>query len=254
MTSLANTMPRTVALLSGGLDSSVATALARETSDVVLGITFNYGQRAFEQEVIAAERMARYFDIPFKVVDLPWMAALLPEDLSPRLQPVPMIDVPTTSLPELGVSSDFGTLNEVNSDVLTPIWVPNRNGILLNTAAAFAEKMSANHVVFGANADEAEDFPDNTMDFVTAMNRSLYFSTRNHVEVIAPVATLSKAKIIAEGQRLQVPLHVIWSCYEQGKQPKTTDVATHCGVCSSCQRLKQALKKSNQTELIAFRH
>ncbi len=254
MTSLEPTIKKTVALLSGGLDSSVATALALETSNVVFGITFNYGQRAFEQEVIAAERMARYFDIPFDVITLPWMGLLLPEALqsqSPKLQPILMIDVPTSPLPELGLPAE----SNIEDDGLTSVWVPNRNGVLLNAAAAFAETLSAKYVVFGANADEAQAFPDNTMDFVAAMNRSLYYSTRNHVEVIAPVAKLTKAQIIAEGQRLQVPLHVLWSCYEQGSKDGATDqVPTHCGVCPSCQRLKNALNTTKQTTLIDFKN
>jgi 7-cyano-7-deazaguanine synthase len=124
--------------------------------------------------------------------------------------------------------------------------VPNRNGVLLNIAASFAEARGAKSILFGSNREEAEaGFPDNTEDFRERINESLEFSTKNHVKVVAPVGKLYKRAIVAEGLRLGVPFDRIWSCY--GPHEK------HCGTCDSCKLLKKAIAEASApSDLISF--
>jgi 7-cyano-7-deazaguanine synthase len=205
------TCPKAVVLLSGGLDSTLALAETLQTHAVPLALTFDYGQRAAEPEKAASAQLAAHFGVPHQVVPLPWLAQLLPNALHPERQ---------------AGEEEQGTRR---------VWVPNRNGVFLNIAAAFAEKLGAEAVVFGANADEAEGFPDNTEAYRDALTQAFRYSTLNQVRVLTPVGHLSKAQILARGLALGVPLHLIWSCYEAG------NAQAHCGVCPSCGLLQQAL-------------
>jgi 7-cyano-7-deazaguanine synthase len=203
--------PKAVMLLSGGLDSAVALGVIRQTHTVVLAITANYGQRNFTHEWTAASALARWAGVTHQRVDLPWLAALLP----------------------LGMQVDLKT----DRTTLDSVWVPNRNGVLLNIAAAYAEKCGAGHIVFGANADEGAAFADNTPAYRQAMTAALQWSTQNQVTVLAPLETLSKPAIWQRGLALGVPLQVTWSCYDNGDTP--------CGVCMSCQHRQHAEQPAN---------
>lgn len=196
-----------IALLSGGLDSSVASWLVSKTMPVRLGLTINYGQQAFVKELEAAKAVANWLKCPHQVIELPWLAALLPSGM---------------------VSTSAKQDHTVDA-----VWVPNRNGVLLNIAAAFAEGAGASHVIFGANLDEAGGFPDNSMAYVEATNHSLSFSTQNNVTVLAPVAGMTKADMLnTVANEENFPLDALWSCYLNGEEP--------CGKCLSCQHRQRA--------------
>jgi 7-cyano-7-deazaguanine synthase len=207
-TLLPKTTTTSVVLLSGGLDSAVALTVARQQGSVKLALTVNYGQRAFANELTAAKGLAAWANVPHQVIDLPWLANLLPTGM--QAAGASHHDLPTTG-----------------ADGLSAVWVPNRNGVLLNIAAAFAEQLGANTVVFGANADEGQAFADNTPAYRQACTAALAYSTQNHVQVWAPLEQMSKRDIWVKGQALNVPLHTTWSCYEAAPTP--------CGVCMSCQ-------------------
>jgi 7-cyano-7-deazaguanine synthase len=207
---------RSVVLLSGGLDSVVSLAVALQTGQVLQALTIDYGQRAFVREHDAAQAVAAHYGIPHRSLTLPWMADLLP----PGMQSLP----PADGAENQAATADARTRE---TQTLTGVWVPNRNGILLNLAAAYAEAIAADAVIFGANWDEAQAFPDNSLAYCDALTAAFAYSTRNGVRVFAPLAQLTKAQIIARGRELQAPLHLSWSCY--------TDLPTPCGVCLSCQ-------------------
>lgn len=210
---------KTVALLSGGLDSTVALAktLADAPDSVVLALSIDYGQRPVEQELKAASAIAAHYQLPHKVIRLDWLASLLPHGLSQH-----------------GASHAEGKLG------VTDVWVPNRNGVLLNIAAAFAEARQARQVIFGANLEEAEaGFPDNSAPYWEKLNQALQLSTLNQVQVEAPVGHLEKAAIVAMGLELEAPLGLVWSCYEGEDE--------HCGQCASCQLLYKATQANGVT-------
>ncbi|MHC4606548.1 MAG: 7-cyano-7-deazaguanine synthase QueC [Planctomycetota bacterium] len=196
-------MHKAVALLSGGLDSSVALAAAKRRHRVVLAVTFDYGQRAARREVAAARAIARALKVPHRVIALPWLKAATKTALVNRKR----------KLPRRGAAA---------------VWVPNRNGVFLNICAALAEDLGATRIVAGFNLEEAAAFPDNSTAFIRAANRAFAYSTRIRVKVVSPVARMKKAAIARLGRKLGVPLEKTWSCYAGGRRP--------CGKCEPCRR------------------
>ena len=221
-----------IVLLSGGLDSTVAMALYLEKHAVDLAITFDYGQRANEQEISAARNLAEYYHIPHKVVSLPFLQEQTFSALVNRSEELPLLE--------------FRELDDLEGQAqksARQVWVPNRNGLFLNIAAVYAENMGEQTVLItGFNSEEAATFPDNSLEFMAAINRCFTFSTQNHVTVVSETSILTKREIVREGLRLQVPFEYIWSCYESGERI--------CGQCESCQRLKRALRANQADRLI----
>lgn len=212
----------TVVLLSGGLDSTVALAETLTRRPVSLALTFDYGQRAAQRELAAATAITAHYGLTHRSISLPWLADLLPHALNAAALPDSVNSPP-----------DSRTLFDVHR-----VWVPNRNGLFLNIAACFAEAMKAQTIVFGANAEEGESFPDNTPAFRDRLNAALAFSTLSGVTVETPVGHLRKNAIIARGQELGVPFRLIWSCYEGAETP--------CNQCPSCLRLNAARAEAGQ--------
>jgi 7-cyano-7-deazaguanine synthase len=220
-------------LLSAGLDSTVGLALAQESGlDIRLALCFDYGQRAASMELRQATALAKHFDIPLKVIALPWLELITTSALSRSA----VQDLPEVSL------SQLDQIASVTLASAAQVWVPNRNGLLINIAGCFADAGGDQLILTGFNAEEAATFPDNTPQFSQAITRSLAFSTRNQPEVRSPVQALNKIEIFQEALRLRVPLDLIWSCYRSGP--------LHCGRCESCSRLWRAACASHHQDLI----
>jgi 7-cyano-7-deazaguanine synthase len=209
-----------IVLLSGGLDSTVALADTLTRMPVACVLTFDYGQRAVKKELRATSAIAEHYGLLHRVISLPWLADLLPQALTPLQQ-----------LNDQGIVPEAELSQEELFNVQR-VWVPNRNGLFLNIAACFAEAMQVGTIVFGANAEEGADFPDNTPAFRDKLNEVFRFSTLTGVRVETPVGHLQKSEIIQKGLALNVPFQLVWSCYE------ALDV--QCGRCPSCLRVKQA--------------
>jgi 7-cyano-7-deazaguanine synthase len=222
-----------IVLLSGGLDSTVALADTLSRMPVACVLTFDYGQRAVKRELNATSAIAGHYGLMHRVVSLPWLGDLLPQAL-----------MPMQKLQDQNVQAESVLSQEALFNV-NRVWVPNRNGLFLNIAACFAEALKVGTIVFGANAEEGMDFPDNT----PALNEVFQFSTLTGVRVETPVGHLNKAEIIERGLELAVPFHLIWSCYE------ATD--EQCGQCPSCLRVKQARDRvhagTGQTVTLEFK-
>jgi 7-cyano-7-deazaguanine synthase len=226
-----------VVLLSGGLDSTVALAETLTRRPVLLVLTFDYGQRAARREIAAAAVIAAHYGLTHRILSLPWLSELLPDALN------------AACAPEAGQSleseNESETLDRNALFDVRRVWVPNRNGLFLNIAACFAEALHAETVVFGANAEEGESFPDNTPAFRDRLNAALAFSTLSGVTVETPVGHLHKNAIVARGRELNVPFQLIWSCYEGTETP--------CNQCPSCLRLNAALTDADQVGVTASR-
>jgi 7-cyano-7-deazaguanine synthase len=204
---------RAVALVSGGLDSVVSLAQAAETMEIRLVLFFNYGQRAVERERDAVLGVVNYYQFPLRELDIRWLGTISPEGM------------------RAGAST--GTRKQPPLQTLDDVWIPNRNGIFINAGAAFAESHRCSCVVTGFNREEAEEFPDNSGDFIERANAALALSTRSGVRVRSFTQDLDKRDILQLGARLRAPLSVIWSCYHAGERM--------CGECASCRRLKGAI-------------
>jgi 7-cyano-7-deazaguanine synthase len=105
--------------------------------------------------------------------------------------------------------------------------------VFIEIAAAHAESLGATRLITGFNREEAVTFPDNSPEYVSAVNRALSFSTANGVCVVSFTGDLEKKEIVALGRRLDAPLRHIWPCYEGGRR--------WCGECESCLRSLRAL-------------
>lgn len=171
-----------IILLSGGLDSTVSLAIAQKSVDVKLALTFDYGQKPVSKEKEAAQKIAGFYNIEYKEIQLPWLKEL------------------------------------TNSDSL---WVPNRNALFINIAACYADQMSNlkyDRIIIGANKEEAADFPDNSKEFIDNINQSLKKSTLHDIEVFAPLVNMDKKQIVQAGIEEGAPLEFVYSCYEGGEK------------------------------------
>jgi 7-cyano-7-deazaguanine synthase len=207
--------PRSIALVSGGLDSIVSLARAVKERSVETVMFFDYGQRARESERVSSMSAANYYGLPFQDVDVRWLESLAPPGMQVSSAP-DRRDERTEAL---------RTLDEV--------WIPNRNGVFVNVAAAYAERYACETIVTGFNREEAEEFPDNSAEYVERVNRALEMSTRNRVRVESFTIDLDKRTILRLGIELRAPLSILWSCYRSGEKM--------CGRCASCARLSGAL-------------
>ena len=215
---------KAIVLLSSGLDSTVNLYIARQKLDVVMTLTFNYGQRAAEKEIDCAKKISEELKIKNQVIDLPWLKDLGNSSLTKESKAVP------TGI-KVSIDNVKKSLESAKS-----VWIPNRNGIFLNIAAGFAESLGANYIIPGFNAEEAATFPDNSYEFIRATRKSLALSTANHVDVQCYTVTMSKTEIVKVGHDMAVPFGLIWPCYQNREK--------WCGECESCLRAKRAFKQN----------
>jgi len=216
-----------VVLLSGGLDSAVNLKRALDETGIALALTLEYGQKAAAREIAAAAAMCQALGVRHRVVALPWLAEIChtalvnPECEVPRLRP-----------------EQLGEERVTSRDTARAVWVPNRNGVFIAIAAAFAESLGAEAVVTGFNAEEAATFPDNSAAFAAAATAGLQFSTATAVQVMSYTQALTKSEVVLLGRRIGAPLALVWSCYRGGEAP--------CGNCESCARFLRACQLAAQ--------
>ena len=216
-----------VALLSGGLDSTVATAAACADGGVELALTFDYRHRAAGPEVAAARAIAAALGVEHRVIPLGFLGDATRTALVDRAE-----EVPNPSAAALDDAHGAAARS------MAAVWVPNRNGLFIAVGAAFAESIGAEAVVVGFNREEAATFADNSPEFVARTNAALELSTRNGVRVVSATAGLDKEGIVRLGVELGAPLRYVWSCYEGLDRP--------CGRCESCLRLGRALDRAGE--------
>ncbi len=214
-----------IALLSGGLDSTVATADAHRAGGVALALTVDYGQRAAVREMAAAREIARELGIRHRVVRLDFLRELTNTALVNRA-----FDLPSVAPEELD------DVQGAAADAMRLVWVPNRNGLFIAVAATFAEGLGAQEIVIGLNREEGQTFSDNSAEFLERTNAALALSTLARVRVAAPTMELDKVAIVRRGYELGAPMGRIWSCYE-GRD-------VQCRRCESCLRLLRALDRA----------
>ena len=214
-----------VLLLSAGLDSSVNLYWAlSEGLSIKKVLTFNYGQRATLQENRRAQELCKINGLNHESIDLPWFSslqnggALLNDNL-----PLPQGEE---------VQIQDKKLSQRSKEL---VWVPNRNGVFLNVAAAFAESLEANYIIPGFNWEEAQTFPDNSKDYMKSLDKSFSLSTSNGVQVKCYTVAMTKREIVQKGRALGVPFDLLWPCYQGGD--------SICGECESCQRYRAAMEE-----------
>jgi 7-cyano-7-deazaguanine synthase len=208
---------KSIALLSGGLDSSLNLALGAKKNNVALAITFDYKQKAALNEISASKKLANYYKIPHKVIKIDWLSELSKSALTNL----------NLALPTPNINNEKETIKSAEK-----VWVVNRNGLFINIAACFAESLKFDSILVGFNAEEAKTFPDNSEAFIEAINRSLSYSTQNSIKTHSYTLKMNKKDMVKIGLKENLPFNLIWPCYKGGK--------SICKECESCQRFIKA--------------
>lgn len=214
--------PKAVSILSGGLDSTVATAYYIETYEIK-AITFNYGQRSSKMEIESSKAICEKLGIEHIVIELPWLKKLGKSALTSDLE------VPQLKEDEL----DNG---ETCKETAGKVWVPGRNLVFTAIGASFAEAEESEKIIVGWDMEEAATFPDNSKEFMVAFNGLLEMGTLNNLQIEAPLIDMKKHEIVELGSEIKAPLNLTYSCY-MGENK-------HCGVCESCMRRKRAFNEA----------
>lgn len=215
---------KSIILLSGGLDSLVSLGITCKELNIELALTFDYGQKSLDKEIHASEKICKFYNIKHEIIKLDWLKRITKTSL------VSEVNIPTGE-----------ELNN-NTESAQKVWVPNRNGLFLNIAGAYADTLDFDYIIIGANKEEAKTFPDNSQEFIDSVNKEFESSTLKRPKVVAPLINYDKNDIVKVALAYKVPLELTMSCYQ--------DTEEHCGICESCLRLKHALEYNNAYEYI----
>jgi len=233
-----------VSLLSGGLDSTTVTALAKGKTDHLTALTFHYGQ-SHSKEVDCAAEVARSLGVPQELIDISflgkvaWYSALT----NPERFPVP----------EDRDAKQMGTSIPIT-------YVPLRNTIFLSLAAAYLESQVLHaielegvsssdvqaRIYMAPNAIDYSGYPDCRPEFFAKMGESLGYGSKLWTEyqvplqIEIPIIEMSKADIVKLGIELKAPLELTWSCYLGNETP--------CGRCDSCILRAKGFKDAGYTD------
>lgn len=214
--------PKAISVLSGGLDSTVATSYYHNKYEIH-AVTFNYGQRSAQMEIESSKAICKKLGIEHTVIELPWLKKLGKSALTSD-SPVPKL------------KADQLDDKEICDETARKVWVPGRNVVFTAIATSFAESEDAEIIIVGWDLEEAVTFPDNSKEFLDAFNNVLEIGTLDGVQIKAPVITLNKDEIVKLGTEINAPMNLSYSCYMGGEEP--------CGVCESCMRRKRAFEEA----------
>ena len=225
-------MKHAVVLLSGGLDSATALAIARAQDYEAYALSFDYGQR-HNQELKAAQRVAKSLNVKehriVKIDNQIFGGSALTDD----------VDVPKSrSEKEIGAG--------------IPItYVPARNTIFLAHALAWAETIPAGHIFIGANAIDYSGYPDCRPEFIALFETVANIGTKAGIEgariqIHAPLIQMSKADIVRKAVELNIDLSLTHSCYDP------TPDGRACGKCDSCQLRLKGFREAGVADPIKY--
>ncbi len=223
---------KAISILSGGLDSVVATSLLAKDYDVH-AITFDYGQRSAEMEIKSSKVICGELGIEHTVIELSWLAQLGSSALTSEEE------VPEISMDQLDDK-------EVCDETARKVWVPGRNVVFSSIALSFAEAEGAEKIIVGWDLEEAATFPDNSEEFLNAFNQLMEIGSLYDIQIEAPLINLNKKDIVKLGHDVRAPLELSYSCYMGEKE--------HCGLCESCMRRKRAFIAANIKDLVDYKN
>jgi 7-cyano-7-deazaguanine synthase len=224
---------KAVVLLSGGLDSTTAAAIARSQGFTLHALTFDYGQR-HRIEIERAGAVGKQLGVAQHIV--------VPIDLR-RFGGSALtseIEVPKSrSLAEIGHG-------------IPVTYVPARNTIFLSFALAWAEALAARDLFIGVNVLDASGYPDCRPEYIAAYERMANLATKTGVEgnrltIHTPLIAMTKADIVRAGLALGVDYSLTTSCYD----PSSEGAA--CGACDACLLRLKGFRESGTRDPIAYR-
>ncbi len=219
-------MNKAIVLVSGGMDSLVTAAIAKQECDEVYFLHLNYGQRTEVRELRSFRKMKDFF------------------------KPKDVLIVDVSYLKDIGASSLTDKNMEIKdfdgSDEVPTSYVPFRNAHLITIAVSWAEVIGANRIYIGAVEEDSSGYPDCRESFYRAMGKAIVLGTKDEtkIEIITPIIHKKKSEIIKLGIKLVAPLELSWSCY------KNNDIA--CGECDSCVLRINAFKEAGIKDPILY--
>ncbi len=216
-----------VVLLSGGLDSCVVAAVARQECERLAFLHIKYGQKTERREEKAFRDLCEHFKPNYSlVVEVPFFKKVGGSALTDDSIEVPEREPEPSSIPET--------------------YVPFRNAHFLCVATSWAELLGADRIYIGANQVDFSGYPDCRRSFFDAFEKAIEEGTKpeTHIKIVTPLIDLTKAEIVKLGARLSAPFHLTWSCY------KREDVA--CGRCESCRLRLKAFEEAGLKDPIPY--
>jgi 7-cyano-7-deazaguanine synthase len=216
-----------VCLVSGGMDSCVTAAIAREENDELAFLHVSYGQRTEARERRAFDELADHYGVERRlIVSLESLGRIGGSSLTDASIPVAEANLASREIPAS--------------------YVPFRNAHLLSTAVSWAEVLRAQRIYIGAVAEDSSGYPDCRPEFYAAFQYAVDVGTRPEtvVEIRTPVINLRKSEIVRRGLKLGAPLRLTWSCY--------TSEELACGRCDSCALRLRAFDAAGERDPIAY--
>jgi len=217
---------KAICILSGGMDSTLASYMAKNDGYEIIAVHFNYGQRTEHKELEAFRNICIELNVKEKYeINIPFFTQIGASALTDT-----SIDVPTGGL----------------EDGVPITYVPFRNGIFLSIATAIAEKHAATALFIGVVQEDSSGYPDCTDNFIGKMSSAMNQGTREEtkLEIITPLVHMTKSQIVTKSLELNVPLQYTWSCYQNENKA--------CGVCDSCRLRLRGFEQAGQTDKIEY--
>ena len=198
-----------VILLSGGMDSAVCAAIAKEQGYELACLHLNYGQRTQKRELKSFNDLCDFYKISNKlIVNVEHLALIGGSSLTDNL---------------IEVSKPYSD----SSDIPTS-YVPFRNANILAIATSWAEIINAQYIIIGAMQLDYSGYPDCRREFFDSYEKTIDLGTKpeTSIKILTPIIDFSKKDIVQKGLELDVPFELTWSCYKNDE--------TACGECDSC--------------------
>ena len=218
--------PRAVVLMSGGMDSCVTAAIARQSYEIA-ALHASYGQRTESREIQSFQALADHFGAFTRLaVKLDHFGAIGGSSLTDSSMVIREADLSSNEIPNT--------------------YVPFRNAHFLSIATSWAEVLGATRIFIGAVWEDSSGYPDCRPEYYEAFNRVIRAGTRpsSNITIETPLIHLSKHEIVRKGINLGAPFHLTWSCY------RDSDVA--CGVCDSCALRLRAFQEAGIDDPIPY--
>jgi len=216
-----------VVLVSGGMDSCLTAALATRKHTLAF-LHLNYGQRTEQRELQSFHDLAGFYKAQqHLVVDVSHFAAIGGSSLTDSRIPLRPADLHNIEIPTS--------------------YVPFRNANLLAIAVSWAEVIAASKIYIGAVEEDSSGYPDCRAEFFKAFNRVIKWGTKSTpaIKIMTPLIHYTKKEIVKQAVRLNAPLHLTWSCYQNEDKA--------CGICDSCALRLRGFQQAGVEDPLPYR-